>query len=83
LIQLKRWIFLACTVCVLSATACTPPGPQTPTAPETGIIVKEPVTLTILYTNDEHGWMAGEEDHGGAASMMHLWTEEEGYTMNG
>jgi 5'-nucleotidase/UDP-sugar diphosphatase len=82
LIQLKRWIFLACTVCVLSATACTPPGPQTPTAPETGIIVKEPVTLTILYTNDEHGWMAGEEDHGGAASMMHLWTEEEGYTMN-
>ncbi|MGC9521238.1 MAG: bifunctional metallophosphatase/5'-nucleotidase [Anaerolineae bacterium] len=43
----------------------------------------ETTTLTILYTNDEHGWMAPTEDTGGAAGMLRRWREEEGYTPNG
>lgn len=29
--------------------------------------------ITILYTNDEHGWIAPTEEHGGAAGMLGLW----------
>jgi 2',3'-cyclic-nucleotide 2'-phosphodiesterase (5'-nucleotidase family) len=41
------------------------------------------VTLTILYTNDEHGWLAPTEEHGGAAGMVRRWREVEGYTEEG
>ena len=41
----------------------------------------EAKSLTILYTNDEHGWIAPDEDNaGGAAAMMQRWRDEEGYT---
>ncbi len=40
-------------------------------------------TITILYTNDEHGWMAPTEEHGGAAGMLQRWRDEEGYTPDG
>jgi 5'-nucleotidase / UDP-sugar diphosphatase len=36
-------------------------------------------SLTILYTDDEHGWMAGKKDGSGAAEMMGLWRALEGY----
>lgn len=39
--------------------------------------------LTVLYTNDEHGWMAGREDDSGAANLMGLWREKEGYVEGG
>jgi len=32
-------------------------------------------TLTILYTNDEHGWMEGMEPGEGAANLAGLWQE--------
>lgn len=35
--------------------------------------------ITILYTNDEHGWMLPTETTGGAAGLMGLWREAEGY----
>jgi 5'-nucleotidase/UDP-sugar diphosphatase len=31
------------------------------------------LSLTVLYTNDEHGWMAGEESGQGAAELTGLW----------
>lgn len=37
------------------------------------------VHITVLYTNDEHGWMAPEGDYGGAPSLMYKWKENEGY----
>ena len=52
-------------------TACTP------------ISDTDPLQLTILYTNDEHGWMAATNDTGGAAGMMQRWREDEGYTEDG
>jgi len=34
------------------------------------------VTLTVVYTNDEHGWMADEEEGQGAAELAGLWATE-------
>jgi 2',3'-cyclic-nucleotide 2'-phosphodiesterase (5'-nucleotidase family) len=39
--------------------------------------------LIILYTNDEHGWMEPTDTHGGAAGMMGLWKNNDGYTEDG
>ncbi|MAT98940.1 MAG: hypothetical protein CL608_17490 [Anaerolineaceae bacterium] len=35
--------------------------------------------ITILYTNDEHGWMAGSQAGASAANLMGLWRTAEGY----
>lgn len=37
---------------------------------------KSEVKITILYTNDEHGWMEGRENYGGAAEMLAAWKSE-------
>jgi 5'-nucleotidase/UDP-sugar diphosphatase len=37
---------------------------------------EESVTLTVVYTNDEHGWMAGEQEGQGAAELAGLWATE-------
>ncbi|MEX0962704.1 MAG: bifunctional UDP-sugar hydrolase/5'-nucleotidase [Pseudohongiellaceae bacterium] len=39
--------------------------------------------LTVLYNNDEHGWMEGVEAGRGAANLLGLWREKEGYTEDG
>jgi 2',3'-cyclic-nucleotide 2'-phosphodiesterase (5'-nucleotidase family) len=36
----------------------------------------EPVTLTVLYTSDEHGWMAGEKSGQGVAELAGLWAAQ-------
>lgn len=36
--------------------------------------------LTVLYSNDEHGWMEGREPGLGAAGLLGLWREKEGYS---
>jgi hypothetical protein len=74
---------------ILGLTACVPAGgrpaagaPQTATAPP----YEDPTNsggvenLTILYTNDEHGWMQGENSGGGAANLIGLWRQQEGYS---
>ncbi|MBT4035571.1 MAG: bifunctional metallophosphatase/5'-nucleotidase [Candidatus Marinimicrobia bacterium] len=38
--------------------------------------------LTILYTNDEHGWISETSDAEGAAKLLGVWKEDEGYTPN-
>jgi 5'-nucleotidase / UDP-sugar diphosphatase len=35
--------------------------------------------VTILYTNDEHGWMEGMQSGQGAAELMGLWRSDQGY----
>jgi 5'-nucleotidase / UDP-sugar diphosphatase len=67
-----------------------PPGGLRATAtPATGLAGDEkaadrgrPVTITIFYTNDEHGWMEGMQPGEGAASMMAHWREA-GYDPDG
>ena len=40
-------------------------------------------TVTVLYTNDEHGWMEGMSPDQGAANLYQLWQEQEAYTEDG
>lgn len=40
---------------------------------------REGVQLTVLYTNDEHGWMEETASADGAAKLMGVWMEREGY----
>jgi len=42
----------------------------------------EPLILTVVYTNDEHGWMVGQEPGPGAANLAGLWSEA-GYADDG
>ena len=39
--------------------------------------------ITVLYTNDEHGWMEGLSPGRGAANLYQLWEEEEGFSQDG
>lgn len=39
--------------------------------------------LTVLYSNDEHGWMEGREASTGAANLLGLWRQKEGYREDG
>src|SRR3990172_6751269 len=39
--------------------------------------------LTILYTNDEHGWMEPYQETAGAAGVARLWHERENVTAEG
>jgi 2',3'-cyclic-nucleotide 2'-phosphodiesterase (5'-nucleotidase family) len=39
--------------------------------------------ITVLYTNDEHGWMEGQDPASTAAHMVTMWREMEGYTPDG
>lgn len=59
-------------------TLTPPPIPTIPSPPEDTMR-----TLTILYTNDEHGWMAGVTPEQSAAYLMGLWRTEEGYDPDG
>jgi 2',3'-cyclic-nucleotide 2'-phosphodiesterase (5'-nucleotidase family) len=37
------------------------------------------ISITILYTNDEHGWFEVTDYYDGAAGLAGLWEDEEGY----
>lgn len=39
--------------------------------------------IVILYTNDEHGWMASTDEKDGAAGLAGLWKEQENYDPDG
>jgi 2',3'-cyclic-nucleotide 2'-phosphodiesterase (5'-nucleotidase family) len=76
----KTWLtilslFVMVTACTTApaipnaSITSTPPADKTP-------LPDESVTLTIVYTNDEHGWMAGEESGSGAAELAGLWAIE-------
>lgn len=57
---------LAVLLLIVVATACSSSQP-----------IEETRQLTILYTNDEHGWMAGVGEGKGAANLAGLWDAED------
>ncbi len=67
------WILVAVVLTALILTACAVQDS----------LSGEPVHITVLYTNDEHGWMAATGNFGGATGMMHRWREDEGYSEDG
>ena len=48
-----------------------------------GTPAESAITITILYTDDEHGYMEGEGGEVGAAELMGVWEDEFGYTLDG
>ncbi len=73
-----HWLLWAA---VLWLAACAPPQPQPSAATAGGDSAEStPITrtLTILYTNDEHGWLAGVQPGQGAAELAGLWRAREG-----
>lgn len=61
---------LLLSACLGSSDTGTPQAPvtDTPTGPR---------AVTILYTDDEHGWMAGVEEGQGAGNLAGLWQTTE------
>ena len=43
----------------------------------------DPREITILYTNDEHGWMEGTMEGSSAANLLGLWRSQEGFDPDG
>lgn len=60
--------------------ACSSVPPASAVKSNGGVDVRE---LTVLYSNDEHGWMEGREPGRGAANLLGLWREKEGYSEDG
>ena len=40
-------------------------------------------SITLLYTNDEHGWMEQKSPNGGAGGMYRRWQRDTGYSPGG
>ncbi len=88
-ISKNTWLFLIIAL-VISACSLLNPEPiisEEPIPSQATSAAETPETdiqqITILYTNDEHGWMEGAEEGQGAAHMMNLWREQEGYSEDG
>lgn len=65
-----------------TVTPVTSPTPET--GSETAVSPTGSIReITILYTNDEHGWMEGIQPGANAANLMGLWRTAEGYQPNG
>ena len=78
---------IAFLIVLLALAACTTPPPQIVPAvtdeTTTATTADDIITLTVLYTNDEHGWMLGQEEGQGAANLVGLWQEKFGYDADG
>lgn len=86
---------LGCRETAVTPTASTPTQDTVdivPTVVETAQATAVPHTsssadsvreITVLYTNDEHGWMAGLQAGASAANLVGLWRTAEGYQPDG
>ncbi len=92
LVALLLVILAGCTPAGLMDLAVSDPTSSEAPAPTVTFAPTDPArgvrNLTILYTNDEHGWLLPEaasqgQQVGGAAELMAVWREQEGYTPDG
>ena len=82
------WLFAACALLAACVSVPAPGATPSPAPTATPQGAAQPKRLTILYTNDEHGWLAAQKNKdgsstGGAAEMLGRWREQEGYTPDG
>lgn len=73
-------LYILLSVCVSLLSSCAAQSLSAAEGVREGIDIRE---LTVLYSNDEHGWMEGTEPGRGAANLMGLWREREGYSEDG
>lgn len=92
--SLLLFLLISGAACSQTQTAGTPtkvestPETSEPaidtTATENTAETSDPIrSLTILYTNDEHGWMEGMDQGEGAANLINRWRDVEGYEPDG
>nr|WP_290665366.1 bifunctional UDP-sugar hydrolase/5'-nucleotidase [Ardenticatena sp.] len=85
------WLLLACqpatpapTASPIESSTTTPPPTNTPANTMDTSTTDNVRHMTILYTNDEHGWLEPHERDGrrvgGVAELLTRWRTEEGYT---
>jgi 2',3'-cyclic-nucleotide 2'-phosphodiesterase (5'-nucleotidase family) len=76
-------------VSVLVGCSAGPPKTTGPGAAPTavGVAPRAPIQLRLLYTSDEHGWVAPITEKGksrdGAAGLLARWTKTEGHCVPG
>ncbi len=68
---------------LIGLAGCVPSLPTEANPAKPSSTLKEPTAITVLYTSDEHGWMEGQKEGQGAANMVGLWHEKEGYPDKG
>ena len=80
-----KWVCLGVLCLLLAGCDGAPPvAPATTVVESVAPVAQSDVReITILYTNDEHGWMEGMEPGEGAANLLTLWQEQEGYMPDG
>jgi len=69
----RLWTLILLIAVLASGCISSPPSPDAG---------EEVLQLTVFYTSDEHGWMAGEQADAGAANLFGLWRQN-GYTEDG
>jgi len=73
----------ASQITTLTATSTQVPTSTLPPT-NTEVVYESPVReITVLYTNDEQGWMEGVEEGRGAANIIGVWRREHGYSADG
>jgi len=83
-----HWLLVVCALLAACVPVRTPGATPIPVPAAKPQSAAQPKRLTILYTNDEHGWLAAQKNKdgssvGGAAEMLGRWREQEGYTPDG
>lgn len=87
----NRWLIVALPIALAGCPAEPTPAPKPPPPAVTTTSLataaqappREPATITILYTSDEHGWLfghgEGEKARGGAAEALAEWLSDDGF----
>ena len=80
-------LLIACQQTAVSTPTPSPSAEEPtiePAATDTAVPAEDTIReITILYTNDEHGWMAGLQAGASAANLMGLWRTAESYQPDG
>lgn len=79
---------VSCRQTAVSTPTSAPPPTATieasPVVEDTAVSATDTIReITILYTNDEHGWMAGQQEGASAANLMGLWRTAQEYQPGG
>lgn len=74
---MKRFLLFISLVVLIIFSACKDNENSNP--PDDTLESDSLISLTILYTNDEHGWFQETDYYDGGAGLFGLWKNTEGY----
>lgn len=76
--SIKQLSYLTVIWVIFSLFSCSQNNikPKPPTPP---VLKDSVVHITMLYTNDEHGWMESDGNYAGAPGLMYKWKHNDSY----